>query len=99
MLPQNRFIRLARKSQLPDRDSSLYNLALRQRHAAIIGICALIDSFPYTIERWMPELLTTVMLEHAQDPVCLRLTLVIVTVDCNVIPTDSRIDDYTQMCK
>lgn len=72
---KNRFIRLARKSQLPDRDSSLYNLALRQRHAAIIGICALIDSFPYTIERWMPELLTTVMLEHAQDPIPISTTI------------------------
>lgn len=60
---------LAKKSHLPDRTSPLYNLALRQRHAAIIGICALIDSFPYTIEKWMPELLTTVMLEHVHDPV------------------------------
>ncbi|KAL4069445.1 hypothetical protein J3A83DRAFT_4095440 [Scleroderma citrinum] len=75
ILPQNRFTRLARKSQVPNRDSPLYSLALRQRHAAIIGICALIDSFPYTVERWMPELLTTVMLEHAHDPIPVSTTI------------------------
>ncbi|KAG1716353.1 hypothetical protein ID866_837 [Astraeus odoratus] len=72
---KNRFVKLARKSQLPDRASPVYNHALRQRHAAIIGICALIDSFPYTIEKWMPELLTTVMLEHAHDPIPISTTI------------------------
>jgi proteasome activator subunit 4 len=66
---QDRFVKLAGKVQLPDRVSPAYNAAVRQRHAAIIGICALIDSFPYTIEKWMPGLLTTVMLEHTHDPV------------------------------
>ena len=42
---------------------------MRQRHAAILGICALVDSYPYTIEKWMPELLTNVLAEHTYDPV------------------------------
>jgi proteasome activator subunit 4 len=47
----------------------VYNAAIRQRHAAILGICALIDSYPYTVERWMPDLLANVLAEHAYDPV------------------------------
>jgi proteasome activator subunit 4 len=46
-----------------------YNLAIRQRHAAILGVCALIDSYPYTVEKFMPELLTNVLAEHTYDPV------------------------------
>ncbi|KAG1755021.1 uncharacterized protein EDB91DRAFT_1096855 [Suillus paluster] len=72
---KDRFVKLAGKIQLPDRDSPVYNIAIRQRHAAIIGICALIDSFPYTIEKWMPGLLTTVMLEHAHDPIPISTTI------------------------
>lgn len=49
-----------------------YNLAVRQRHAAILGVCALIDSYPYTVEKFMPELLTNVLAEHTYDPVSFR---------------------------
>ncbi|KAH7923993.1 hypothetical protein BV22DRAFT_1196262 [Leucogyrophana mollusca] len=72
---KDRFVKLAKKSPIPDRNSPVYNAAIRQRHAAIIGICALIDSFPYTIEKWMPALLTTVMLEHAYDPIPISTTI------------------------
>lgn len=72
---RDRFVKLASKSCLPNRESLEYNPSLRQRHAAIIGICALVDSFPYTIEKWMPELLTTVMLEHAHDPIPISTTI------------------------
>ena len=50
-------------------NTTAYTKALRQRHAAILGICALVDSYPYTIEKWMPELLTGVLVEHTFDPV------------------------------
>ena len=46
----------------------MYVLALRKSHAAILGICALIDSLPYTIKSWMPALLTDVLAEHTYDP-------------------------------
>lgn len=44
-------------------------MAIRRRHAAILGVCALIDSYPYTVEKFMPELLTNVLAEHTYDPV------------------------------
>ena len=66
---QDRFLRLLNSSTIPGRQDPGYNKALRQRHAAILGICALVDSYPYTIEKWMPELLTNVLAEHTYDPV------------------------------
>ena len=66
---QDRFVRLAKKSYIPDRQSPAYNKAVRQRHAAILGICALVESYPYTVEKWMPDLLTSVLAEHTYDPV------------------------------
>jgi proteasome activator subunit 4 len=62
-------LRLLNSSSIPGRQDPSYNKALRQRHAAILGICALVDSYPYTIEKWMPELLTNVLAEHTYDPV------------------------------
>ena len=32
----------------------------------------MVDSYPYTIERWMPDLLTNVLADHTYDPVCPR---------------------------
>lgn len=66
---QARFVKLAKKSHIPSRQSPDYNKAIRQRHAAILGICALVDSYPYTVEKWMPGLMTTVLAEHTYDPV------------------------------
>ncbi|KAI0308000.1 hypothetical protein B0F90DRAFT_1813347 [Multifurca ochricompacta] len=72
---KDRFVKLLRRSPLPSRQSPVYNAAIRQRHAAILGICALIDSYPYTVERWMPELLANVLAEHAYDPVPISLAV------------------------
>ncbi|KAG6902315.1 hypothetical protein C0995_001694 [Termitomyces sp. Mi166 len=66
---KDRFVRLAKNSHIPSRHDPGYNKAIRQRHAAILGICALVDSFPYTVEKWMPSLLTNVLAEHTYDPV------------------------------
>ncbi|KAI0257360.1 hypothetical protein BJV78DRAFT_1277900 [Lactifluus subvellereus] len=66
---KDRFVKLLRRSPIPSRQSPVYNVAIRQRHAAILGICALVDSYPYTVERWMPDLLANVLAEHAYDPV------------------------------
>ena len=62
-------MKLAKKSHIPDRQSPAYNKAIRQRHAAILGICALVESYPYTMEKWTPDLLTSVLAEHTYDPV------------------------------
>lgn len=69
---KDRFVRLARNSHIPSKQSPGYNKAIRQRHAAILGICALVDSYPYTVEKWMPELLTNILAEHTYDPVSKR---------------------------
>jgi proteasome activator subunit 4 len=70
---QDRFVRLAKNSHIPLRQDEGYNKAIRQRHAAILGICALVDSYPYTVEKWMPELLTNVLAEHTYDPVRVKI--------------------------
>jgi len=72
---KDRFVKLLRSSPLPIRQSPVYNAAIRQRHAAILGICALVDSYPYTVERWMPELLANILAEHAYDPIPISLTV------------------------
>jgi len=72
---KDRFTRLSRSSHIPARESPTYNKAIRQRHAAILGICALVDSYPYTIEKWMPELLTNVLAEHTYDPIPISTTV------------------------
>ncbi|KDR84809.1 hypothetical protein GALMADRAFT_217878 [Galerina marginata CBS 339.88] len=72
---KDRFIRLLRNSHIPTRQDPLYNKAIRQRHAAILGICALVDSYPYTVEKWMPELLTNILAEHTYDPIPVSTTV------------------------
>ncbi|EFI28576.1 membrane protein [Coprinopsis cinerea okayama7 len=72
---KDRFVRLAKNSRLVDRNHPNYNKAIRQRHAAILGICALVDSYPYTVEKWMPELLTSVLAEHTYDPIPISTTV------------------------
>ncbi|CAL1696420.1 unnamed protein product [Somion occarium] len=72
---KDRFVRLAKSSKLPPKGSEEYNTALRQRHAAVLGICALIDSYPYTIEKWMPDLITSVLVEHTYDPIPISSTV------------------------
>ena len=47
---------LARKTRLPARRDPSYAESLRTLHSAILGLCALIESFPYSVESWMPPL-------------------------------------------
>ncbi|KAF8624763.1 hypothetical protein AX15_005657 [Amanita polypyramis BW_CC] len=75
LMLKDRFVRLAKSSRLPNRQDPKYNKAIRQRHAAILGICALVDSYPYTIEKWMPDLLTNVLAEHTYDPIPISTTV------------------------
>lgn len=68
-------MRLAKNSRLPDRRDATYANAIRQRHAAVLGICALVESYPYTIERWLPALLTSVLVEYTYDPIPISTTV------------------------
>ncbi|KNZ79712.1 Proteasome activator complex subunit 4 [Termitomyces sp. J132] len=72
---KDRFVRLAKSSHIPPRHDPGYNKAIRHRHAAILGICALVDSYPYTVEKWMPGLLTNVLAEHTYDPIPISTTV------------------------
>lgn len=72
---KDRFVRLLNDADLPARQSPKYAPALRKRHAAILGICAIVDSFPYTVEKWMPVLLTDVLAEHTYDPIPVSTTV------------------------
>lgn len=72
---QNRFVRLLDNTSLPNKSSLGYALALRKLHAAILGVCAIIDSYPYSVEKWMPSLLADVLAEHTYDPVPISTTV------------------------
>ncbi|KAF8274047.1 hypothetical protein EI94DRAFT_1714621 [Lactarius quietus] len=56
-----------RKVKLTTRRDPGYSESLRTLHSAILGICALIESFPYSVEKWMPSL-TDILALHATDP-------------------------------
>ena len=56
MLEQNRFVNEVRRVSLPSRKDEGYAEALRALHSNILGICSLVESFPYSVEPWMPPL-------------------------------------------
>ncbi len=55
-LDQDRFVNTLRRIRLPNRRDPTYADSLRSLHSAILGLCALIESFPYSVEPWMPPL-------------------------------------------
>ncbi|KAJ3576133.1 hypothetical protein NP233_g629 [Leucocoprinus birnbaumii] len=71
---KNRFVSLAKKSALPPRRDPGYADALRTLHSAILGLCALVESVPYSVESWMPPL-TEVLATHATDPPPISTTI------------------------
>ncbi|TCD70651.1 hypothetical protein EIP91_002372 [Steccherinum ochraceum] len=71
---KDRFVKLARKTKLPSRRDPSYADALRSLHSAILGLCALIESFPYSVEPWMPPL-TDILASHASDPPPISTTI------------------------
>ncbi|KAF9568547.1 hypothetical protein CPC08DRAFT_654918 [Agrocybe pediades] len=71
---KERFVALTRKTDLPPRRDPGYADALRTLHSAILGICALIESLPYSVEPWMPPL-TEVLAPHATDPPPISTTI------------------------
>ena len=53
---QDRFVNTLRRTKLPNRRDPSYADSLKSLHSAILGLCALIESFPYSVEPWMPPL-------------------------------------------
>ncbi|KAJ7462702.1 hypothetical protein B0H11DRAFT_2310714 [Mycena galericulata] len=72
---RDRFVQLIKKSHIPPRQDPGYARGVRQRHAAILGVCALVDSVPYTVEKWTPDLLTNILAEHTYDPAPISTTV------------------------
>lgn len=92
-------MRLLKSSHIPGRNDVNYNKAIRQRHAAILGICALVESYPYTVEKWLPELLTGVLAEHTYDPVSPSLrTRFYVAYSDVILLADPDLDNGAQVC-
>lgn len=71
---KNRFITMTRRVKLPPRRDPSYADSLRSMHSAILGLCALIESFPYSVEPWLPSL-TEVLAPHATDPPPISTTI------------------------
>ncbi|KAG8737973.1 hypothetical protein FRC10_007440 [Ceratobasidium sp. 414] len=71
---KDRFVRTVKRSKLPDRKDAEYASAIRTRHSAILGLCSLIDVFPYSVEKWMPPL-CEVLARHTYDPAPISATI------------------------
>ncbi|KAF9535499.1 hypothetical protein CPB83DRAFT_841859 [Crepidotus variabilis] len=71
---KNHFVTLTRNTTLPPRKDASYADSLRKLHSAILGICALIESTPYSVEPWLPPL-TEVLAPHATDPPPISTTI------------------------
>lgn len=56
------------KRRLPNGEMNQeYAPAVLKLHSGILGICALINAFPYDVPSWMPELLTDILAEHVSS--------------------------------
>lgn len=53
---QNRFVSKIKRTSLPPRRDAGYADALRALHSVVLGLCALVESMPYSVEPWMPPL-------------------------------------------
>ncbi|CAE6462385.1 unnamed protein product [Rhizoctonia solani] len=71
---KNRFVRIVKRSTLPDRKEPGYSEAIRVMHSAILGLCSLIDVYPYSVEKWMPPL-CEVLARHTYDPAPISTTI------------------------
>lgn len=71
---KKRFVAMTRKIVLPPKRDPNYADSLRVLHSAILGLCALIESLPYSVEPWMPSL-TEVLAPHATDPPPISTTI------------------------
>lgn len=64
---QDRFARNAHRIKLPKRDNEKYPEALRKLHAAVLGMIATLQAYPYVVEPWMPALIERLS-RYASEP-------------------------------
>jgi len=72
---QERFTTQASQTILPRRNSKSYATQLRKLHAAILGVTALIEAFPYSVPTWLPDLILDVLSRHTYDPLPISSTV------------------------
>lgn len=69
------FLRSANRVRLPSRRDPGYADSLRLLHSSMLGLCSLIESFPYSpVEPWMPALIE-VLANHSTDPAPVSTTI------------------------
>ncbi|KAG9009627.1 hypothetical protein FRB90_008255, partial [Tulasnella sp. 427] len=68
-LLKDRFTRLARRTKLPKRsEKDQFATAIRTLHSAVLGLVALLDAYPYSVESWAPAIIET-LARYSTDPV------------------------------
>jgi len=63
---RERFLAQERSVRLPKKSESNYAEAMLDLHSAILGLCALVECFPYVVEEWIPPLME-VFARHSAD--------------------------------
>jgi len=64
-----RFTKLARRTKLSKRsDKEAFSEGIKTLHSAVLGLCALLDAYPYSVEPWAPEIIETLS-RYSSDPV------------------------------
>lgn len=58
----------------PKRKQDKNEKMIIQQHSGILGLCALVNSFPYDIPQWMPDVLVQ-LANHSQDPAPIKDTI------------------------
>ncbi|KZS93077.1 ARM repeat-containing protein [Sistotremastrum niveocremeum HHB9708] len=71
---RKRFLSVEAKTTIPPRSDPNYASSLRTLHSAILGLCALVECFPYVVEKWMPPLME-VLARHSTDPPPISATI------------------------
>jgi hypothetical protein len=68
------FYELLKQSKIPKEKGETYNKIIAKRHAAVLGIAAVIRAFPYELPKWMPKALV-ILSESSNDPAPIRSTI------------------------
>ncbi len=72
---RDRFLAIVTTTQLPRREHPEFSARLLKLHSGLLGATALISAFPYEVPPWMPELICSTVVLHADDPVPISTTI------------------------
>jgi proteasome activator subunit 4 len=63
-----------KQARIPKQKDDTYNKIVAKRHAAVLGIAAVVLAFPYDLPKWMPKALV-ILSESSHDPAPIRTTI------------------------